>query len=295
MALIKAKRIDNLEMYCLEDELIGNAIIKEGMWEPVIHHFLIFLLKNMQNPICLDVGANIGTYSLSMAPHCKEILAFEPTQENFKLLEQNASLNKLTNIQPCNFGLSNLQKEIEIYLPEDQEGDPKNFGTYRIELNTEEKKQKSEKILVRPGDDVVLEKKLEKLDFIKIDVEGHETQCLLGLKDSIKKFQPVITIEWNDDLTREGFKKNDLWNTVLEGYEAGWIQCEHERIKKTLSRIPALRPLRGITRSAYKLIFGEYNRYYKEFDPKKSYPQLILTPKNHPMRKKIQSYRAQML
>ena len=48
MGLIKAKRIDNLEMYCLEDELIGNAIIKEGMWEPVIHHFLTFLLKNMK-------------------------------------------------------------------------------------------------------------------------------------------------------------------------------------------------------------------------------------------------------
>ncbi|SCA59004.1 Uncharacterized protein AB751O23_BW_00010 [Chlamydiales bacterium SCGC AB-751-O23] len=210
-------------------------------------------------------------------------------------MEQNAGLNKLINILPCNFGLSNLQKEIEIHLPENQEGDPKNFGTYRIELNAKEKTQKSESILVRPGDDVVLEKKLDKIDFIKIDVEGHETQCLLGLKDSIKKFQPIITIEWNDDLTREGFKENDLWNTVLKDYQAGWVQCEHERIKKTFAKILVLRSLRGVARSAYKLLFGEYNRYYKEFTPEKSYPQLILTPKNHPLRKKIQSYRAQIL
>jgi hypothetical protein len=61
---------------------------------------------------------------------------------------------------------------------------------------------------------------INKLDLLKIDVEGHEADVLLGLKKTIEKHQPIIVLEWNNDVTRQKFQTFNIFNTLLQRYTA---------------------------------------------------------------------------
>ncbi|OQA00073.1 MAG: 2-O-methyltransferase NoeI [Bacteroidetes bacterium ADurb.Bin408] len=148
-----------------------------------------------ENDIILDIGANIGYYSLMASKRIKggKIYAFEPVNQTYAKLIKNIELNNFQNIVPVNKAVSNKEDTIEIYVANN-----KNTGTSSItnHIHFCGEKQKAVAITI---DSFVNENKLPKIDLIKIDVEGAESLVIEGMQESLAKFNPYILIELIDE------------------------------------------------------------------------------------------------
>lgn len=168
-------------------DAIGKHIITDGFYEAAaldcIKRSVFEKIKNQRT--CLDIGANIGNHSLFFSYFFKSIISFEPNPRAFLLLQANAMLNY--NIKPINLGLSSKAGKgiASIGL--------QNIGgaSLNIKRNNSIDVEFSLEIL----DDFVKNNSIEDIDFIKIDVEGHEIEVLEGAKLTLKKFKPCIAIE----------------------------------------------------------------------------------------------------
>jgi FkbM family methyltransferase len=178
----------------------------------------------------VDVGANIGIYTCVMANHVGSkgsIVAFEPMTENLAPLYQNIALNQLKNIEVQELALSNCPGSFNLYVPDShQQG---SSGCTQV---------------WNPGDwvsvgttsattlDIVFQK--ERLDFIKIDTQGHELKILEGAKSTIEQYQPFILCEVSEDNREKVFDLAKDWGYSIfretkDGFlssslpSSGWI------------------------------------------------------------------------
>ncbi|WP_430406170.1 FkbM family methyltransferase [Fluviicola sp.] len=147
-----------------------------------------------KSEVIFDIGANIGQTALSMFKAQKKkalnpsIYAFEPYPSTFEKLETNIELNKQLEIKAYNLGLS--QEKGSLYMIKPTLG---NSGGCRITTD----QNKGIPVSVISVDEFVLEKKIPKVDFIKIDVEGFELQVLKGAELTIKRFKPILVFEYS--------------------------------------------------------------------------------------------------
>ena len=161
-------------------------ILMTGNYEPL--ETKLFLNNVHEGDIVLDIGANIGWYSLNVAKEKRDVrvFSFEPDVEVFQLLEKNVSYNKFNDkIKPNNLAVG--EKE-GILLFESEELDPMSHVTNKRTKNTTEVKCISLDYFVR-------EEKLSYVNAIKCDIEGVEYFALKGAKETIKKFNPIILLE----------------------------------------------------------------------------------------------------
>jgi FkbM family methyltransferase len=149
--------------------------------------------------VFIDVGANIGKYSISLGKKLRnygKVIAIEPESKNFKILETNIKLNKLKNIYPINIGCSSKNGKIKLFL--DKEG----TGMHSIKNKMSGDYQE---IDVQKLDEILLKFKNIKISLIKIDVEGAEGEVLKGALKTLKKHHPKIIFE---ALTEEILEKS---------------------------------------------------------------------------------------
>ena len=162
----------------------------------------------IKEPIILDIGANVGQFGLKVANSYRInkrnclVHLFEPNPEVFKNLAQNISLNPhlAGSVFSHQMAIGNVEKELSFAFSE------KNTGGGAITTAETELK-----VPVMSLDKWVKVSHLDRLDFIKIDVEGYEPFVLLGAEEIITKHKPTIYIEMTD----EWFKKN--------GFSSEWV------------------------------------------------------------------------
>ena len=161
------------------------------------HEFreFIFMHRFLTNEmVALDIGANLGEYSLFMAKRLSagKVIAFEPMEKMVSILNENIKLNKLSNIQVCHFGLSNQNGVAQVHEVDDvHEG----LGTFFL---GDRKSKVATQVALKKLDDEVNSFQVNRIDFIKIDIEGSELYALKGGKETILKFKPHILIEINE-------------------------------------------------------------------------------------------------
>ena len=148
---------------------------------------LHFFSKKINSEILIDIGANIGFYSILSAHRFKQIYSFEPNERNFKVLKKNIENNKLKNIKILNFGLG----EMEEVLIGNSNTKGELFQTSGFTIDKDN--TKGERVVVKKGDDVLQIK--HKTLTIKIDVEGFEFFVLKGLKNILIKNSCILQIE----------------------------------------------------------------------------------------------------
>jgi len=148
---------------------------------------LHFLSNKINSEILVDIGANIGFYSILFSDQFDQIYSFEPNKRNFKVLKKNIDNNKLKNIQIFNFGLGE-NKEI---LIGNSNSKGELFQTSGFSINKDN--NKGEKVSVQKGDEVLHFK--NKTITIKIDVEGFEFFVLKGLKSTLVNNLCILQIE----------------------------------------------------------------------------------------------------
>lgn len=150
-----------------------------------------------ESPVIFDVGANVGIWSKLIAAQCPtaSIYAFEPIPDLCKQLVR--SVADFQNVKPQPFGLSNTDGQIEIVwnksFPETNSINP----TYDSHFFNDADLAKIT-CRLRTGDDVVSELEIPRVDFLKIDTEGHEVSVLEGFKKtfSTSRAPRVIQFEY---------------------------------------------------------------------------------------------------
>lgn len=128
----------------------------------------------------LDVGANIGYFTLEFAQYFEQVIAFEPADENFSELQNRIILSPYENIQLLKFALG--EKESKARL--DQLGFT-DRGAYRAIPDAQ-------------GDGLIItldQMNLSLVDLIKIDVESWAWQVIKGSEKTIKRHKPIVLVE----------------------------------------------------------------------------------------------------
>ena len=173
-----------------------------------------------KKPIFFDIGANIGVQTLQLSQKFKNSIvhSFEPTNFGFNKLKKNISLNKKLNerIFANQLFLTNKQNSLpkKIYaswnLKNKKNVHKKHYGSFKTTSNSQSLKL----------DDYIIKNKISKIDFIKLDVDGHELDVLKSGYKFLKKNKTPIIFEVAPYLYKEhGYTHNDLINLFRElGY-----------------------------------------------------------------------------
>ena len=170
-----------------------QAIMDTGVWAE--NHVQLFDKVLTPGGVAFDVGANIGHHSIAMSkiigPHGR-VLAFEPQETIFKILQMNIYANNCANITPLMAVIGEKPGGIE--LPKLDYNQINNFGAMCIE-NTEKPGQTS--IAKITLDSLLADPKygLERVDFIKLDVQTFELFVLQGAVKLLTQYKPAILIE----------------------------------------------------------------------------------------------------
>ena len=162
-------------------DFIGEEIYSFGVYEKdEIKTIIESLDFDLSKSNALDIGANIGNHAIQFSKYFNNVYCFEPNKTVFEVLKINTKRRE--NIQLFNIGLSNENKVSYLFVPEN------NYGGAKISST---KANNDMKIELKRFDDFFK----KDFSFIKIDVEGHESEVFQGMKHSINKNKPIIGFE----------------------------------------------------------------------------------------------------
>ena len=167
-----------------------KTLSKQNGFEPKMVKLFQTLIKDYD--LVMDIGANIGCTSILFGELAEQVISFEPSTTTFNLLQKNIQQSGLENITLLNhaLGSSNIISEIT-YSPENRSG---GFVSNKTRIS---EGHVTEKIKIRKLDDIIGDLEIQKIDFIKIDVEGFEKEVIEGARNAIEKFRPIVVLELN--------------------------------------------------------------------------------------------------
>ncbi|MDR0868440.1 MAG: FkbM family methyltransferase [Planctomycetota bacterium] len=138
----------------------------------------------------IDAGAWIGDFAAYAAAKGATVYAFEPTPKTFAWLQQTAALND--GIVPVAKGLGEAEKKALLYFYGNNEtGSGNTVDEKRLPFD---KETRVENIAITTLDQFAADNRLEKIDFIKADIEGAEREMLRGATAVLRKFAPKLAI-----------------------------------------------------------------------------------------------------
>lgn len=175
-----------------------------------------------EDTVMLDIGANMGFYSIRVGQKASagKIIAFEPDPGNFATLQKNLALNNLTNVTTYNAALSDKKDTMRLYKH------PFNVGDYRLYNDGDFSEYVDVPTLQL--DDIVN----ERVDLIKIDVQGFEYFVLKGGTSLLTNYRPIVISEfWPRGLRNSGASPAE-YLTMMNGlgYSVSRIDEENRRV-----------------------------------------------------------------
>lgn len=191
-------------------EYIERRIWMTGEYEPEI--WKVFKTYINTGDVVFDIGANIGVNSIRMSKLVGEngkVYSFEPFIINRNRYYKNILLNNIKNFELIPIALGNKQEQLNMFININEE----NLGSLSLRNN----KPGENIVNVEIGDNWFLDNSLQRIDFMKIDVEGYEWKVIDGFKNTIKNYHPKILIEWDINYQLEiGLNFNEWQNFIME-------------------------------------------------------------------------------
>ena len=196
---------------------ISQQLIFSGDYEPLATSLVKQLVK--PHMVTLDIGANIGYYTLLLAGLGKQVWAFEPEERNYADLKNNIKLNKLANAYPVKRAVTDRSGVAEFYVSENESGE---HSLIKCRNNNHKT------VLV---DTVALGDMFKEVDFMKVDTEGNEVQVLRGFYDSLLANNTAILLEfWVDGIRAAGYTPQSLWGLIEAlGYRHNYLIDEFKK------------------------------------------------------------------
>jgi FkbM family methyltransferase len=185
----------------INDKFIGRHISDHGYWAIDDINLIKLLIEHQLTKLdaitFYDVGANIGTHTLAISKFFSTrvtVRAFEAQRQIYNMLCGTIALNGLSNVYCYNNAVSDIDNSvIELHLPD--YNSINNFGGF--ELISPQRSDNQE--MIRGSTELIATKTIdsfnEKIDFIKMDIEGMEDKALAGAIHSIEKSRPICFLE----------------------------------------------------------------------------------------------------
>ncbi len=180
--------------------------------------FQVFRPKQWDNFV--DVGAHIGRYSMMTAKrigNLGRVIAIEAHPETFELLKKNMALNGFHNVTTINSVVSSQKGKVKLYLA----GHDSGFTIYNtIMINRAKPTEKFLEVEANTLDNILNENNVQRVNYVKIDVEGAELEVLKGA---------VNTLSSNKDLTLLIEVHGDAnYKPILEIFKEYKFQIDYE-------------------------------------------------------------------
>lgn len=202
----------------------------------------------------LDIGSNIGLYTLVAARlnPSGRVIAFEPSSENASIMEAMVLKNKLPNVTLIRSAAGDTSSRAMLYLERHNKGLHSLIPSHTA-FGTED-------VSVRPVDEIVREENVQRVDLVKVDVEGFEAKVFAGMKRILEEHHPRIIFE----------------------FMPRWIQLAGDN---------PLTLLQSLQNMGYRLIIlgdekindeevGDFSRFLMRFKRKDDYVNLLAMPSN---------------
>lgn len=166
-----------------------------------------------KNSVCVDIGANIGYVSIELAKRSKFVYSFEPQPLIYQVLLKNLVQNSCANAQAFNMGCYSKTTRLDFgdyqngWLGTNNPSDLESITSFgALSLKSSEKgfveAKRLDEIIKGP------------IDFIKIDAQGADIDCIFGAEGLIAKYHPVIVFEYEEEFSTKNYGRNfnDLSN-----------------------------------------------------------------------------------
>lgn len=178
----------------LSCQIIVNSHEKDDITHDIVNHTYSFpppfnLLPAMTSPNqrVLDLGAHIGTFSLFAAIQGYEVAAVEASPHNAFLLQESIRLNSLANIQVIPVAVSDRAETISFIQA----------GPYGIVANSQ-LNDPTISVQAKSVDEILADLGWDRVDFIKMDIEGSEVKAIAGMSKLLSREDaPIILFESN--------------------------------------------------------------------------------------------------
>lgn len=184
---------ENIKLNISLDDWIQQQIYFLGDYEKPEIDYLYETLKS--GDIFVDIGANIGLFSLNASNIVGEsghVFGFEAYGSNHGQFEANIDVNNFQNITAEKIAISDKKNFIDI-LYHDKD---KNIGMASAYLKDYTSKESVKCVSL---DSYFADNKVDKVDLVKIDIEGGEYDALLGMSKIMSELKPKILIEINKE------------------------------------------------------------------------------------------------
>lgn len=208
------------------DDAISTALYKNGKWDDHLLTLSGMLHLGVQAPLIVDVGANLGAYSIPMAKSTEStggtIYAFEPQRLIYYQLCGNVVLNSLDNVYTFNQAVGDYDGTIPMPDINYQHND--NIGAFSFHKNFREIHGIESSISSQQAAVPII--RLDSLNLpkspclLKIDVEGFELNVLKGAVEFLEShgYPPILFEAWTADWYAN--EKAELFNFIAHlGYE----------------------------------------------------------------------------
>lgn len=181
------------------------------------HHMLRFVNRDS---VIFDIGANFGYYAVSLAHAAGReatVHAFEPNPVTFDQLQRNIELNELVNVTAHRLAFSDRAGTAGLQIV-----NPINSGSTQL--------TEGDAVPVSTIDLFCQAHRIERLDVMKIDVEGYEERVLRGATRTLEQLRPTLMIELNPPVLRTTNSSVDRIIDSLTGSGYSLFQAEEDQL-----------------------------------------------------------------
>ncbi|WP_133013305.1 FkbM family methyltransferase [Marinomonas flavescens] len=219
-SVVMTTRELGIKMICnrFDERIAPIEILNFGQYEKEDSDMIFQLIND--NDTVFDIGGNMGWYSIALSKAKKnlDIYTFEPIPKSYESLVVNAKLNR-SEINIYNIGLSDKKQELTFYYHKEGSGNASSA------IMNEDRENIEVRCQVEKLDDFFKDNNLDKLDFIKCDVEGAELLTFKGAVETISKQKPIVFTEmlrkW---AAKFNYHPNEIINLFSEmGYRCFFV------------------------------------------------------------------------
>jgi FkbM family methyltransferase len=194
------------------DQFMVNELGCDGTYQ--LDHLHAALRYVTEHGCAIDGGAHVGTWSKVMAGVFEKVVAIEPSADTFECLDFNMAQFACANVDRKNCAI----------------GAETGFVTMGLDAVNEERKNTGARF-AQAGGIIPVETidgwRLDRVGFLKLDIEGSEQFALQGAKDTLKRCKPIVL-----------FENKRLWTRhfgLPKGVVADFLTAQGYRLLETVS------------------------------------------------------------
>lgn len=166
--------------------------------------------------VIIDIGAHIGLFSViasQVTGKAGKVYAFEPAPSTYALLQKTVVINHEEQVvETFQKAVGKENGKITFFVSDGQADNSNSLVNYK-----EDRSLHGIDVAVTSIDEFVKEKNLNKLDFIKIDVEGAEYDTLQGAVNTFKNLKPVCIVAIHPEpIAAKGDKLEDIYDLLID-------------------------------------------------------------------------------